>query len=178
MLKICYELCFRDWVLFSWILHVLFYNFCCEILCIMAFGILLRDPVDLATLTVILFLRSCRSWIFKTCSVMRSWGSWILRILDPKFVPHPGILKILNLDFFVLKWDPGDPGSQILILSWDPEDLGSWLRGFAMGSCRSWILTFYFFVGSCGSWIQIFGCSTCMCVVFIIPQTMGVDLKC
>ena len=44
--------------------------------------------------------------------------------------------------------------------SWDPWDLGPWLSDFAMGSCRSWILTFYFIIGSSGSWILIFGRGT------------------
>ena len=58
-----------------------------------------------------LFLRSCRSYIFKVCSVLISWGSWISCILDPNFLFLLGILEILSLDVFVLKWDPGDPGS-------------------------------------------------------------------
>ena len=41
---------------------------------------------------------------------MRSWGSWILRILDPNFLFHRGILEILDLDFLFLQWDPEDPG--------------------------------------------------------------------
>ena len=52
-------------------------------------------------------LRSCRSWIFKVCLVLRSWGSWILRILEPNFLFHREIL------------DLGDPGSWIL-RSWIP----------------------------------------------------------
>ena len=100
--------------------------------------------------------RSRRSWIFKVCSVLRTWGSLILRILDPKFLFHHRILGILDLNLLLLQWDPGDPGSYIF-LSWDPGDLGSWLSDFAAGSCRSWILTFYFIVWSCsqdksGSW--------------------------
>ena len=128
----------------------------------MALVISLRDPVDLVPLTFILFSRSCRSWIFKVCSVVRSWGSRILRILDPRFLFHRGILEILDLEFLVMKWDPGDPGSYIFALSWDPGDLGSWLSDLAVGSCRSWILKSYFVVGSCRSWIPIFGCGTCL----------------
>ena len=30
---------------------------------------------------------------------MRSWGSWILRIMDPKFLFHRGILEILYPKF-------------------------------------------------------------------------------
>ena len=43
-----------------------------------AVDILLRNPADLLPLTFVLFLRSCRSWILKVCSVVRSWRSWIL----------------------------------------------------------------------------------------------------
>ena len=55
------------------------------------------DPVDLGSL--------------KCFPVVGPWGSRILWILDPKFVFHPRILEILDLDVLVLKWDPGDPGS-------------------------------------------------------------------
>ena len=58
-----------------------------------------------------LYLRSCGFWIIKDCSVVGSWGCWILRILDPKFLFHYGILEILDIDVLVLKWDSGDPGS-------------------------------------------------------------------
>ena len=82
----------------------------------MALVISLRDPVDLVPLAFILFSGSCRSWIFKVCSVVRSWGSRILRILDSNFF-HRGILEILDLEFWAMKWDPGDPGSCIFALS-------------------------------------------------------------
>ena len=49
----------------------------------------------------------------------------ILGILDAKYLLPSGILKILELVFFFLLWDPGDTGSSILVLSWDPGDLGS-----------------------------------------------------
>ena len=32
---------------------------------------------------------------------MRFWGSWISRILDPKFSFHRGILEILIFDFWI-----------------------------------------------------------------------------
>ena len=35
---------------------------------------------------------------------------------------------------------------------------------FAVGSCRSWIFTFYFIVGSCNFWILIFDCGTCLII--------------
>ena len=78
--------------------------------------------MDIVPGTFILFLRSCRSWVialgyeprawvFKVCSIMSSWGFGSLWIWDPKFLFHHGIPKILDLDFLVLKWEPGDPGS-------------------------------------------------------------------
>ena len=87
--------------LFSWNLHLVFYSFCCQILWIMALDILLWDPVDLVHWTCTLFLKSCRSGIFKVCSVVRSWRSWILGILDPKFLLHCGILETLDLGFCI-----------------------------------------------------------------------------
>ena len=63
--------------------------------------ILLRYPVDLLPWTFILFLRSCRPWILKVCSVVGSWVSWILRILDPIILFHLEILEILDLDVLV-----------------------------------------------------------------------------
>ena len=45
-------------------------------------------------------------------------GTIFIKFASSLFIVfHHGILEILDLDFFVLKWDPGDPGSQILILS-------------------------------------------------------------
>ena len=139
------------------------------------FFFLLSDPVDHGSWhfdagscgscilwTCILFLRSCRCWIFKVCSIMVFWVSWILRILDPNFVLYHRILEILDFDDLVLKWDLWDPGPQNIDIWWDPGDIGSWLSHSAVGSCRSWILTFYFVVRSCGSWILIFDCGTCL----------------
>ena len=59
--------------------------------------------MDLVSILNIDFVvRSFRSGIFfKFCSVLRFWGSWILRILDSKILFHGEILDILDLDFFV-----------------------------------------------------------------------------
>ena len=35
---------------------------------------------------------------------MRSWESWTMRILDPNFLHHRGILEILDLDFCFSSW--------------------------------------------------------------------------
>ena len=98
---------------------------------------------------------------------VRSWGYRILRVLDPIFLFHCGILEILDHEFLVTKWDPEDPGPYIFALSWGPGDIGSWLSDLAVGSCRSWILKSYFVVRSCRSWILIFGCGTCLLHVHI-----------
>ena len=37
-----------------------------------------------------------------------------MRILDPGFLFHRGILEILDVHFLFLQWDPGDPGSYSL----------------------------------------------------------------
>ena len=64
--------------------------------CILYF--LLSDPVDnrswhfvagsygYCALIIHFVVRSCRSRIFISCSVLRSWASWILRILYPKIL--------------------------------------------------------------------------------------------
>ena len=153
---------FEFHLLFSWNLNLAFDNFCSQIMWIMASVISSQDPVDLVPVIFILSSRSCRSWIFKVCSVVRSWGSRILQILDPRFLFHRGILEILDLEFLVMKWDPWDPGSYIFVLLWDPGDLRSSLSDLAVGSCRSLILRSYFVVGSCRSWILMLGCGTCL----------------
>ena len=89
-------------------------------------------------------VRSCGSCLF-----CRSWGSWILI-----FCFFLGCSRSWILIFF--RPDPGDPGSLILFL-WDTGDPGSRISDYAVRSCRSWILKFYFVIGSCGSWILIFG---------------------
>ena len=113
--------------------------------------ILLWDPTDLGSLKCFFLswdpgdLESSGSWILDFCFIVGSLRSWIFL-------------------FLFLRWDPGDPGSQIFVWSWDSEDLGSWLSDFAMGSCRFWILTLCFVAGSCGSWILIFGRGTCLLI--------------
>ena len=89
-----------------------------------AVGILLRDPVDLLPRKFILFLRSCRPWILKACSVIGSWRSLVLRILDPNFVFHRGILEILDPKFLLCReiLEILDPDK--VILPWNPVDSG------------------------------------------------------
>ena len=97
-------------------------------------GFLYRDPGD---------LWSCGYWILDFYVIVGSRRSWI-------FI------------FLFLRWDPGDSGPETFAWSWDPGDLWSCLSDFAMGSCRSWILTFHFVVRSCVSWILIFKRGTCL----------------
>ena len=158
MLRICTELHFRGWVLFSWNLDLAFDTFCCKIQWIMPLGILLRDPVDPVPGKIILlwdpadieYLKfvlsrdpgdpgSCGFWIVNFCFIVGSWRSKILIVITAE------------------SWR-----SRIIALSWDSGDLGSWLSDFAVGLCGSWILPFYFVIGSCGSCILIFGCGTCL----------------
>ena len=100
----------------------LFHNVCCHILWIMALGILLRVPVGL--------VRSCSSWIFKVCFVLRSWRSWILGSW------------ILNFRFIVGSW-------RSCILFCFVIAVGSW-RSLTLNFCfvvrpwRSWILAKWF----------------------------------
>ena len=106
----------------------------------MALGILLQIPVDLVP-WIHFVVGSCRSWIFKLCSVLRPWRSWILRISDPKFSFHREIREILDLDFCYCTGilDILDPifvclyGEILEILNPD----------WVVGSCRSWILTLF-----------------------------------
>ena len=87
---------------------------------------MLSDPVDHASWH---FLeRSCRSCTLNmvfACEILKTldllslffleiFGSWILRILDPKFSFYRGILEIQDLDFLLLRWDAGGPGSNFL----------------------------------------------------------------
>ena len=127
-----------------------------------AVGILLQDPVNLLPWTFILLLRSCRTWILEVCSVVGSWdlGYYAYRILNVCFIA--GYWRSCILMFWFWSGILRDPGSLNFAMLGDPGDIGSWLRNFAMGSCRSWILTFYFAFGSCGSWILIFGCGICL----------------
>ena len=47
----------------------------------------------------------------------------VLEILDLKGLFHCGIPEILDFHFFfVLRWNPGDPGPQIFALTWNPGD--------------------------------------------------------
>ena len=107
------ELHFRCYVLFHEICRLSFIIFafkscglwllalCCGILWILHFNI---------NFIVI----SCRSWIFYVCSVLRSRGCWILQILYLIFF-HRRILEILDLEFVLLQWDPGSPGSHFFL---------------------------------------------------------------
>ena len=71
-------------------------------------------PCGSCTRNVHFVVRSNRSEIFIVFCMLRSWGPWILRIFDPILLFHRGFLKILDLHFSFLRWDPGDPG-RILI---------------------------------------------------------------
>ena len=106
-------------------------------------------------------MRSCRSCIFKIWSVLRYWGSWILRILDSEFLFHRGILEILDLVFVtvVRSWR-----SWILIFCFVVRSWRSWIltKWFCRGILQILNLDIYSVVGSCRSWILIFGCGTHM----------------
>ena len=71
-------------------------------------------PCGSCTRNVHFVVRSNRFEIFIVFCMLRSWGPWILRIFDPILLFHRGFLKILDLHFSFLRWDPGDPG-RILI---------------------------------------------------------------
>ena len=65
-------------------------------------------------------MSSCRSWsLINLQSLIRLE---ILEIMDLEdlgsdFLFHRGILEILDLDYLLLQWEPGDPGSLIFALS-------------------------------------------------------------
>ena len=71
-------------------------------------------PCGSCTRNVHFVMRSNRSEIFLVFCMLRSWGPWILPIFDPILLFYRGFLKILDLHFSFLRWDPGDPG-RILI---------------------------------------------------------------
>ena len=95
------------------------FDFCCHILWILTIGILLWHPVNLGPWT------SFCSKILLILDFQSLFCHEVFGILDPKFLVHLGILKILKLDFFV----PGYSGSWILNFC------------FGVGSWVSWILT-------------------------------------
>ena len=106
-LKICSELRCLGHVLFSWDLHLILYNFRCQMLRIITLGILLRDLVDLVPWTFIILLdlvdQGSSNEIHK-----------ILGIWDPQdLMRSPGsvIRSWVSQILFVLSWDPGDLGS-------------------------------------------------------------------
>ena len=124
--NICSELHSLYYVLFSWDLCLVMYYFFFQIMLIKALGILLRDLVDVGHWTFILFWDPRGTWMFKVCSVVRSWGSWIIIFVssrDPRdvgFLLCREIMGILDLDWAILSWDPVDLAFWyfIFVVSW------------------------------------------------------------
>ena len=158
--KICSVLHFRGYILFSWYLHLVMYNFCCQILWIIVLGFLLRDHLDFIAWTFIFCdpagLRSLKFALSWDSGGLGSQGSWILNF---RF-----IVEFWRSWFLIFGFGVGSWRSWILNFWFVMRPWRSWTRisDFDVGSCRSWILIFYSIVGSCGSWILIFVCGTCL----------------
>ena len=147
-----HSLCY---VILSWDLYLIFQHHCCQILLIIALGILIWDSRDLGYWAFILLWDpvESRSSVY---SVVRSWVSWFIIFIVCSWIlilccgfQDPGdrgsyflfsreLLAILGLDFVILSWDPVDHGSRYFVLASGPLDLGIWF----LTAANVWIIRF------------------------------------